>query len=329
MLIYTTYQNRKQTLNKLKRLGLFSQISLLKNNRLRLTTRKPIYSTDETKIKKIQEKLSAIDTISPFAFYPFTKKIRKKTTGKKKNERLTDENYKRILHIFFDIDSTLTHEGVSTINKDVRSDFEDFKRHDCKLYFCSGRSYQDICRLMTKYNLLPYGIAESGGIILGMGDPDRGYKFGDRTEPDKLLAYLKTKNIRFKEDKNQQNRRTEVVIDKKSITKTKLMSAIKRSGADVDCHVSKSAYHITKKGVDKGTAIEHLGSEELELNKKLHKTVGMGDSDLDLPMLKFCDEFYAVKNADPIVKAEVRKNILKNKAPKAVAELYRKLFPFG
>lgn len=329
MLVYATYGDLRRAQAQLKKLNLFSQISVLTNNRLKLITKKPVYSTDRKEIEKIQNKLSKISAISPFAFYPLTKKPvdNKKQQTKSK---INDDNYRRILYIFFDIDSTLTHEGVSTINSDIKSDFEDFKKHECKLYFCSGRSYQDINRLMKMYNLKPYGIAESGGIILGIGDPERGLKFGDRTEPDKVLAYLRHNGIKYSEDQNQVNRRTEVVIEKKSIKWSILKAAIKHSKAKVDCRISKAAYHITKKGVDKGTAIEYLKSEELELNKKIHKTIGVGDSDLDIPMIQFCDEFYAVANCDEMVKKAIqKKNILKNKAPKAIEELYHRLFQFG
>ncbi len=56
------------------------------------------------------------------------------------------------------------------------------------LYFCTGRSSQDVKKLIKQYKTSPYGIAENGGIIINSNLIND--KFGDRTEPDKLIKYL-------------------------------------------------------------------------------------------------------------------------------------------
>jgi len=339
--IYTTYQNRVQTLNKLKKLDLFSQISVLTNNRLRLTTSKPVYLTDEKRIKKIRQKLKEIKTITPYAFYPFTKKVIK-ITKKKKTKRLTSEVDRFFRHIFFDIDSTLTHKGVPTINRKIKSLFEDFLGKNCNLYFCSGRSYQVIKRLTQRYGFgHEYGIAENGGIILGMGDADNGFRLKDNREPKKLRVYLMEqkakKRLDFCEDLNQKNRKTEIVLDLNSISEKTLKKAIAASKAKVEYHKSKQAYHITTKGVNKGTAIEKLTSEELEVDPRIERVIGVGDSGLDLKMFEYCDEGYLVANADRGLNKQIKKNSrlngkvhwLRTDAPEAVGELYKKLFQYG
>lgn len=296
-----------------------------------------MYSTEEKKVKKIIDNLNKITTITPYAVYPLTKKTRKKKTKKKKTRIISDENYKRILHIFFDIDSTLTHKGITSINRNVKSIFEKFKAHNCNLYFCTGRAYQEVKRLTKRYRFgHEYGIAENGGIILGMEDPESGFKRTDKTEPNKVRKHLHDNKIPYQEDSNQKNRKTEIVIDLKSITPGKLNTAIRGSKASVECHQSKKAYHITKNGINKGTAIEVLTSDELEVDSESEKVIGVGDSELDVKMFDYCDEGYLVPG-DNKLKNQIRKNkkirnkvvFLKKTAPHSVAELYELLFPFG
>ena len=90
----------------------------------------------------------------------------------------------KIYHIFFDVDSTLTHTGIHTLDKEVKEAFELFKKRKCRLYFCTGRSPSDVKTLIDKYELKHgYGIAEAGGIIIGAGPARLGYyRFGKRTE---------------------------------------------------------------------------------------------------------------------------------------------------
>ena len=303
-----------------------------------LTTIKPIYSTDERSIKKIQDILSKVSTISPYAFFSYKKKVIKKVAKKKKTKRVSDENSSKNLHIFFDIDSTLTHGGISAISREVKSVFDQFKAHSCALYFCTGRAYQVVKRLTQRYGFgHEYGIAENGGIILGMGDADSGHKHGDNTEPKKVLTHLKKNRIPFMEDPNQRNRKTEIVIDLTSISPRKIKNEIHNLRAKVECHKSKQAYHITKKGINKGSAIEVLTSEELELDSRNDKVIGVGDSELDLKMFEYCNEGYLVPSNDKQLKKKIQKDpklrnkvhFLRETAPYSVAELYKQLFPFG
>ena len=237
-----------------------------------------------------------------------------------------DKHKSRIIHIFADIDSTLTHTGTSAINKDVKSMIENIKEQNSEFYFCSGRSFQDINRLRKIYNTGEYGIAENGGIILGMLEPKE--KFGDRSEPDKLMTYLLS-NFKVKIDPKQSNRMTEYVILLNSIKRSELKNAIKKCKAKVEIHTSKNTYHISKRGVNKGTAIEYLTSE-LNLDSKIHYHVAVGDSDLDMPMFRYVDKGFLI-NPDKKMKEECKK-IKKIKfignTPKALKNMYQDLFPY-
>ena len=88
-------------------------------------------------------------------------------------------------------------------------------------------------------------------------------------------------------------------------------------------------YHISKRGVNKGTAIEYLTSE-LNLDSKIHYHVAVGDSDLDMPMFRYVDKGFLI-NPDKKMKEECKK-IKKIKfignTPKALKNMYQDLFPY-
>ena len=318
--IFCKSNSRDKTISKLKKTKIFSKIIKVEDaNMLALKTKDPY---DECKrILEIQKKLRKISTIRSFKFYPLG--IKK---GKTQTADITPRR-RKILHIFFDIDSTLTHQGITTLNRNVKEMFGKFIEQNCYVYFCTGRSSQDVKKLIKIYKTSPYGIAENGGIIINSSLPYE--KFGDRTEPDKLIQYLTIQNIPYELDVNQQSRKTECIIMKEKIERSKLIRAAKKSKADVEIHASKNTYHISKKGVNKGSAIEYMiSNEELDLGCDRHEIIAVGDSDLDIPMFEHVDYSYAVKDAADTVKKKA-KYTLKNKAPKAIEEVYCKLFTYA
>ena len=323
MSIYIFYKpnSKTKTITELENLKIFQSITQIdKKNILLLEYEKPLYDNNKIIKARIKKNLTAISTINSSKFVVSnTKKY-----GIKNNMAKNKKN--KIRHIFFDIDSTLTHTGISSLNRNVKDMFLKFMDYNCTLYFCTGRAYQDVKKLIKMYNTSNYAIAENGGLIIGSSLPSE--KYGDRTEPDKLLNYMSNENIKFKLDPAQQSRKTEHVLKKSSISINRLSAAIKKSKLSVEIHASKNTYHITKKGINKGTALEYLASEnELGLGSQ-HEIIAIGDSDLDIPMFKFADTSYAVKNADSNVKKNAKYR-LKNNAPKAIEELYKRLFLFG
>ncbi len=319
--IFCTPNNRNKTIKKLNQLNLFLDIIKTQEpNMLLLKTKKPLYSNNTVTISKLTKTLTDVNTIRSIIILPL--KTKTATNTPKKRRPRTG----KLRYIFFDIDSTLTHTGVSSLNKSIKSVFDDFLGQNCSIFFCTGRSSQDVKKLIKQYKTSPYGIAENGGIIINSSLPNE--KFGDRYDPDKLLTYLSDNQIDYKLDDNQQNRKTENILVKNSISPRTLSKSIKNSKLCVEFHTSKNTHHISKKGINKGTAIEYMTSQdELGLSSD-HETIAVGDSDLDMPMFDFCDISYAVADADKTVQTKAN-YVLKSKAPYAIKELYDKLFAYA
>lgn len=321
MIIYVSYSRgtKTKTIQQIDKLGEFSTITPLETNQLRLETKKDIAHTETNKIESLKQRLLEISTV--------TEKNLRTYVGLTKEEDII----KRI-HIFSDIDSTLTHTGVSVLNRNVKSLIQKITEKNCNFYFCTGRSYQDVQKLMKQYHTGEYGIAENGGIIVGI--PNGHGRNIDRREPDKLIKHLMSKKIDYRIDPKQKTRKTEYVLLKDSIRERTLKKAIRDSKSKVEYHASKNTYHISNVGVNKGTAIEYLtSSNELDLNPDMDEVIAMGDSDLDIPMFEYADKGYFVgkPNPDLVKKLSRFKGKIKrtSEAPKALAEVYRDLFPYG
>ncbi len=174
----------------------------------------------------------------------------------------------------------------------------------------------DLSNLIQKYPVENYAIAENGGIFLGFGS--KGYfEFGEKKEPNKVLEYLQTKHS-IPEDMKQGIRLTEVIFLQKDVPLKRLNAAIKSTKAKVSIHPSKNSYHLSKTGINKGTAM-------LELCKLLHfnnrMVIAVGDADMDIPMLQKADYGFAVGNASPGAKKAAKK-VLKGKFEKGIEEIF-------
>lgn len=327
--------SQKSIIKKLNNLKLFSKIDGLKNkNIIRIETKKPIFIKNINKIKNIKKQLESIDSVKKVRLYPILKMpksyqiIAKKQPKLAKEQKLSSKRF----HLFFDVDSTLTRPGNSVPNSNVMNYFEKFKRYNCTLCFCSGRSRKQIDDLRKMYHTGDYGIAENGGIIIGVDKSDE--KQGDRTEPNRLISYMLTNGIPVGIDPNQNNRITEYVLTHDSITEDALCDVIDLSKAKVEYHSSKNTYHISAKNKNKGSGIEYLTSGyELNLDPDIDEKIGIGDSDLDIPMFDFCDRGYLAGQPNAKLRKKLKKlenevHILKA-APKAIEELYKKLFQYG
>lgn len=318
MRIFVSYKPRTKTktVNALKSMGLFSDVSDIDGYALVLETAAQTRIT-QSSLTSIKRKLGNVPTIVSVTLYHESASTA--TSGVAGTARL--------LHIFFDIDSTLTHPGIKILTHRVKTAFSKFRLQKCSVYFCTGRADHEVCELMEMYKTDDYGIAENGGIIINSGLP--ACKHGDRSEPDKLITHMNERRISFCLDPDQQTRKTEYVITRDSITRQRLEKAARDSRARIDIHESKNTYHVGKVGINKGSAIDYLtGPKELDLNSDTHLVVAVGDSELDLPMFERADRSYAVGNADQKVKAAATV-CLRAHAPDAVEELYDHLFPSG
>jgi len=98
---------------------------------------------------------------------------------------------------------------------------------------------------MRLYSTGEYGIAENGGIIIGVPMERRG---ADRSQPDKLIGHMLKEKIPFAIDPKQRNRMTEYVLLKDSITETALKKGNSRvKGRRRISRQQKHVPHIPKK----------------------------------------------------------------------------------
>lgn len=144
-------------------------------------------------------------------------------------------------------------------------------------------------------------------------------EFGDRTEPDKVLEYMNGKYGGNIEDVQQGMRVTEVILRQDNVTQRRLKAAIKSAGAKVDVHSGKNSHHISKKNINKGTAMLEL-CERLHIGNRM--MIAIGDADMDIPMLKKANHSFAVGNASNGAKRAATKT-LNGKFEKGVGEIFR------
>lgn len=227
-----------------------------------------------------------------------------------------DTTFKNVLHFFFDVDSTLT-EGNSLILNKVRKTFKKMIRDGHRIYLVSGRYTEQVKTDIELLGVEPYGIAENGGIIT-LSSPSGRIKLGDRSEPDEVLHYMKVNCRRVREDIPQAMRVTERIF-RKNVPESRFKEYVKKSKADVDVLSSKTSYHVTKRGVNKGSALEKL-KVHLEFGE-YDVAVGVGDSDLDVPMFEKSDWSFAVHNASRRAKRAAT-TVLEGSYGDGVAEIY-------
>lgn len=217
---------------------------------------------------------------------------------------------------FFDIDSTLTQGDPGIIHHKIESIFNKMVDKGIRIFFATGRSMPDLSNLIQKYPVENYAIAENGGILLGFGT--KGYfEFGEIKEPNKVLSYLQTK-YGIPEDMRQGTRLTEVIFLQKDVSNSRLNIAVKSTKAQVDIHPSKNSFHISKRGINKGTAMLEL-CNLLHFNNRM--IISVGDADMDIPMLEKADYSFAVGNASPGAKKAAKK-VLKGKFEKGIEEIF-------
>ena len=222
---------------------------------------------------------------------------------------------KGALHFFFDIDSTLTSRDSKIIQNKVRIIFNKMTREGHRIYFVSGRHSEQVNVDIQHYGAERIGISENGGMMTG---PDGKVRLGDRAEPDKVLRHMKLNHRQIVEDVPQGMRVTERIF-RKAVPEGVFKRYVKESGAAVDVLASKTSYHVAKRGVNKGSALERLKTD-LVFNE-YDIAVGVGDSDLDVPMFRESNWSFAVHNATRLAKKNATV-VLKGDYGDAIAEMY-------
>ncbi len=301
----------KQT-GVIKRISDFKETNFIRqtDDKIIVQLKNPVPFEDKGEIRKVETKYN-VEGVDKVIISP-VKAEKGSSEIKIKRKRC---------HCFFDIDSTLT-KGDGTINAKVRTVFDEMKDNGFHIYFVSGRNIPTVRGDMNDFGTEPYGIAENGGVIIGLGK-DGEYLHGDRTEPDKVLAYLFSNCNGVKEDIKQGFRKTEVILQN-NVDEDKIRNYIKKSKAMVDCHASKTAYHITEYKKNKGTAVEKLISELRLKPNSLDVIMAIGDADMDVPLLEMATYSFAVGNASDkaLASADVW---LENSFADGIVELHEKL----
>lgn len=203
---------------------------------------------------------------------------------------VTDGIKQKKYHFFLDIDHTLTDNPKGEIDGRAKRAFNEMKKLGHVIHFATGRDRHQVKGYIQDFNVSPKAICEGGGIILGL-QPDPMY-YGNIDGPQKALSVLQEKFDNIEIDENQAGRETEVVI-KNNQNVSKLEKPIKDLAG---IHESKSAIHLTEVGVDKGTALDKIINKSPEI--KDDRTVAIGDSHLDSPILKKAYWGIALKNSD-------------------------------
>lgn len=227
-----------------------------------------------------------------------------------------DTTFRNALHFFFDVDSTLT-EGNSLILNKVRKTFKKMAQDGHRIYLVSGRHADQIRMDAETLGVEAMGIAENGGIMTVVSPSER-IKLGDRSEPDEVLRYMKVNCRKVREDVSQPMRITERIF-RKNVPESQFMKYVRKSKANVDVLSSKTSYHVTKRGVNKGSALEKMKAH-LEFGE-YDVVVGVGDSDLDVPMFEKSDWSFAVHNASRRAK-KAATVVLEGSYGDGVAEIY-------
>ena len=224
------------------------------------------------------------------------------------------ENYAdRDCRFFFDIDSTLTPGPPGILSKMTRPLIELLKSKEHWVHFATGRRDSDLQEIIKQLETEPEGIAENGGIIIL--SESRDMPFGHREEPDKAFLCLREKyGARVKQDRKQGSRRTERII-LNNLTEQEYERCTKKYRVDI--LASQSSYHIVEKNINKGTALRKLIQMRQWDNDFI---IGVGDSDLDIPLFDEANESFAVGNSSPLVK-EMATHVLRNNFEQGVKEM--------
>lgn len=217
-------------------------------------------------------------------------------------------------HFFFDIDSTLT-SGNAVIQNKSHNIIRKMLRDGHRIYLASGRHAEDVRADAGRIGAERFWIAENGGILT---TPSGNTMLGDRAEPDKVMHYMKRNRTGAREDIPSGIRLTERIYYN-DMPEAEFMKHVKKSGAKVDVLASRTSYHVARRGVNKGTAVEKLRSDLMRSDHDI--VVSVGDSDLDVPMFKVSDWSFAVNNASARAKRSA-KIVLAGDYSCGIAEMY-------
>ena len=271
---------------------------------LNLDTLKP-RSDEFKKIKTIVAKMRGVESVEIIKSYL-----------KAKNTSLEESLSRNRCRLILDVDSTITRGGIGIIESSIPTLLQSIEDKGIWIYIATGRSVYDLIQMVQNIPVQKTSIAENGGIILGFAT-DGYIEVGNKTEPNKILRYLQEK-YQVKEDMRQGERITEVILLQSEVTAAQIKKAEKTTKAKISIHQSQNSFHISKSGVDKGTAITEL-ARRLKWGNAFK--IAVGDSQMDVAMFNACDYSFAPKNADDSAK-EACTEVLDANYEKAITILH-------
>ena len=214
----------------------------------------------------------------------------------------------------FDIDGTITLNGMGTINLEVLSRLRSLKNEGHNVVPVTGRSSVEGYILSIFGGLTHMAVGENGGCIT-YGDKIQHKLLGNKGECIHALATIQSNiDIEIKE-KPVFPRMTEVVLER-TFEIDKAQKIIDIENLNVVLTDSGYAYHINSKGVNKGSgfleAMKVLGVD-------LEDVIAIGDSETDVPLFKIVKNSIAVSNSTENLK-KIAKIVTTKKSGEGVLE---------
>ena len=214
----------------------------------------------------------------------------------------------------FDIDGTITLNGMGTINLEVLSRLRSLKNEGHNVVPVTGSSSVEGYILSIFGGLTHMAVGENGGCIT-YGDKIQHKLLGNKGECIHALATIQSRlDIEIKE-KPVFPRMTEVVLER-TFEIDKAQKIIDIENLNVVLTDSGYAYHINSKGVNKGSgfleAMKVLGVD-------LEDVIAIGDSETDVPLFKIVKNSIAVSNSTENLK-KIAKIVTTKKSGEGVLE---------
>ncbi len=196
-----------------------------------------------------------------------------------------------------DIDGTMTENGNGIIYLPALQNLRYLEKMGFKVIYVTGRSSIEAFVLAVFGGTTRISVGENGGAIT-MGPNDHTL-LANKDECMKGFSVLRSTVGNSVTIKNVITRMTEVVLER-SFDINLGQKILDKNNLDLYLNDSGYAYHINKKGINKGTgllkALDHL-------KIKPENVVAIGDSDTDLPIFDLCGYSIALNHS----KTEVKK----------------------
>ena len=187
-----------------------------------------------------------------------------------------------------DYDGTIAHDGV--VDPATLASLERLRVSNRKLILVTGRELDDLMRVMPRIDVFDRVVAENGAVL-----------YRPETKETRLLApepppafveALRAASV----DPLSIGR---AIVATWEPNETKVLSAIRDLGLDLQITFNKGAVMVLPAGVNKESGLR-AALEELEISP--HNTVAVGDAENDFAFFSLCGMPVALANALPMLK---------------------------